>query len=131
MHRDRPALMRLQVNPGKSCQRTRRSLHAADLLAHVELRHLRAFALAAVRHLEGDDDVGLAARGRSLNRDISVGEGRITQPEAEGEQWLTVAVVIRSHPRWVRVVEVGQLTHAAWESDGQPARWIVIAEECL
>src|ERR1700679_739812 len=32
-------------------------------------------------------------------------------------------------PRWVEVIEVGQLSHAAWKRDREPARRIVVAKK--
>src|SRR5260370_6576581 len=131
MRRHRPALMRLQVNSGEALQRTNRSLHAANILAHIELRHIRAFPLTGVRHLKRHDDIVLASRRRSLNRDIPIAKARIAQPEAKGKQWLAIVVDIPANTRWIRVIKVGQLADAARERDYQPARWIVIAKERL
>src|SRR5258708_4882684 len=94
MHRHDLHLMRPQVNSGEALQRTNRSLHTADLLTHIELRHLRASPLTGVGPLKRHDNIVLASRRRSLNRDIRVGETRIAQPEAEGKQWLAIVIDI-------------------------------------
>jgi hypothetical protein len=62
---------------------------------------------------------------------VFVAEGGIAQAEAERKQRLAIIVDILLLARRIGIVKVGKLPDVAGESNRQPTRWVVVAEERL
>src|SRR6266851_2240577 len=131
MEGDDLRLMRLKVYPREAFQRAAGSFDAAHFFTYIKLRNFVPFPAACICYINSYCNIALTPRNRSLRDEIVIAERGIAKPKSEGEQRLAVIVHILVNPRWVRVIEIWQLSYAARKSDGEPPGWIVLPKERL
>src|SRR5690606_30248561 len=92
--RDPARFPRRELDLGEALELAHGPRAAGDALAHIKLCDLLALARADIDEIEGDKNRAVDIHGGARELHIAIGELRVAQPVAEGEQRLVRLVEI-------------------------------------